>query len=375
MRTRKVLRALLPVVVAAGAAVTCESPTRPAGHMVALAIQPILKVALGSFGGLAVDSARLTVVRPPETVIATKTFYFSPDSAQITADVSVPITDTATFDVTIQLVSGSTPMFCGADTVLVTSGLQLKPSPVTLQYCGPGTNVAAIQIAPRDTSIALGTSLQYRLTATDSSAKPVTQFYAGWSITPGSANTINANALFRAGKTPGTVWVYAHTPTGIQDSTRVMVVAPQAGVPANIVKSAGDGQSALVGTAVAVAPAVTVTDALGTAVSGATVTFAVASGGGSVTGASATTSASGVATVGSWTLGTTAGTNTLTASVASLPPVTFTATGTGAVLPGILLTVPGNLVGVGGQGLALVKLSQPAPSGGVTVSRNAPPSV
>ena len=41
---------------------------------------------------------------------------------------------------------------------------------------------------------------------------------------------------------------------------------------------------------------------------GVSVTFAVATGGGSVTGGSATTDATGIATVGSWTLGTTAGT-------------------------------------------------------------------
>ena len=45
--------------------------------------------------------------------------------------------------------------------------------------------------------------------------------------------------------------------------------------------------------------------------------------------ASATTNASGIATVGSWRLGTTAGANTLTATCAGLSgsPVTFTATG------------------------------------------------
>jgi hypothetical protein len=57
------------------------------------------------------------------------------------------------------------------------------------------------------------------------------------------------------------------------------------------------------------------------------VTFAVASGGGSITGANATTNASGVATVGSWTLGATARANTLTATVDGRigSPVTFTA--------------------------------------------------
>ena len=60
------------------------------------------------------------------------------------------------------------------------------------------------------------------------------------------------------------------------------------------------------------------------------VTFAVASGGGSVTGLTAMTNASGIATVGRWTLGTSAGANSLTATSAGLSgsPVTFSATGT-----------------------------------------------
>ncbi len=102
-----------------------------------------------------------------------------------------------------------------------------------------------------------------------------------------------------------------------------------AGAPASVTKQAGtDNQSAMVGTSVPSAPALLVTDAAGNPVPGVAVVFAVASGGGSVTGENATTDASGIATVGSWTAGTVAGTNTLTATAGALAPVTFTATGT-----------------------------------------------
>ncbi|HWV57084.1 MAG TPA: hypothetical protein VNZ57_06400 [Longimicrobiales bacterium] len=93
---------------------------------------------------------------------------------------------------------------------------------------------------------------------------------------------------------------------------------------------AGNQQQATVGTAVATAPAVRITNQNGQGVAGIQVTFAVASGGGSVSGGTQTTNADGVATVGSWTLGTTAGTNTLTATAqgnVNGSPVTFTATG------------------------------------------------
>jgi len=77
---------------------------------------------------------------------------------------------------------------------------------------------------------------------------------------------------------------------------------------------------------VAELPSVLVKDANGNPVSGVPVTFTVTGGGGSVTGNHPTSGASGIATVGSWTLGTTAGTNTLVATTGSLS-VTFTANG------------------------------------------------
>jgi adhesin/invasin len=98
--------------------------------------------------------------------------------------------------------------------------------------------------------------------------------------------------------------------------------------PASIAVVNGDGQSATVATAVTVAPSAIVTDLLGAPVPGVEVVFAVASGGGTASGTVDTTDAGGVATVGSWTLGQSAGTNSLTATVSGLQPLTFTATGT-----------------------------------------------
>jgi hypothetical protein len=100
---------------------------------------------------------------------------------------------------------------------------------------------------------------------------------------------------------------------------------------ANLVKlSAGDKQTAIAGTTVSVAPAVVVTDHLGNPVPNVAVTFQVASGGGSIVGPAQVMSGSGgIATVGGWSVGPTAGANTLTASSAGLvgSPVTFSATG------------------------------------------------
>jgi hypothetical protein len=111
-----------------------------------------------------------------------------------------------------------------------------------------------------------------------------------------------------------------------------------AAAPSAIAKVAGDAQSAVAGTAVSVAPSVKVTDAFGNAVNGTTVVFAPASGSGSVVGGSAQTDANGIATVGSWTVGTAMGPNALTATATTVS-TTFNATVTGAVAPGVQLVV------------------------------------
>ena len=107
-----------------------------------------------------------------------------------------------------------------------------------------------------------------------------------------------------------------------------------AGSPTQIAIYSGNNQSAIAGTAVSTPPGVIVKDANNNPVSGVSITFAVASGGGSATGLSATTNGSGIAMVGSWTLGTIAGSNTLTATSGTLTgsPVLFTATATAGSL-------------------------------------------
>jgi hypothetical protein len=104
------------------------------------------------------------------------------------------------------------------------------------------------------------------------------------------------------------------------------------------VKEQGDGQTATAGLPVAIEPQVRVTDEFGNAIEGMTVTFAVASGGGSATGTTPATDADGLASVGSWTLGPNPGTNELTASVTGVTPVTFEATG---VLGAANITIAG----------------------------------
>ncbi len=99
---------------------------------------------------------------------------------------------------------------------------------------------------------------------------------------------------------------------------RFTATSQSAGAPATVVVFVGNNQPGLEGFGVDVRPAVRVTNAGGNPVPSATVTFAVTGGGGSVTGGTATTNANGIAQVGKWTLGTSPGVSTLSATVTRL---------------------------------------------------------
>jgi hypothetical protein len=131
-----------------------------------------------------------------------------------------------------------------------------------------------------------------------------------WERIPG--NTVNTASHLVSGLAPG-LGTYA-----------ILEEAPYA-----MQLSAGDKQTATVGTAVAVSPAVRVVDTEGFGVSGKIVSFAITAGNGTATALIDTTDNSGIASVGSWTLSSLAGPNAMVATGEGIPgsPISFTATG------------------------------------------------
>ncbi len=127
--------------------------------------------------------------------------------------------------------------------------------------------------------------------------------------------------------TNSTVNTLAHTVSALVPGLGVYAILEEATF--TVAVSAGDKQVATVGTAVAVTPAVRVVDSEGFGVPGKIVQFAVTTGNGSAAGLTATTDNSGLASVGSWTLSSVAGANSLTATASGAPgpPIVFTATG------------------------------------------------
>ena len=172
--------------------------------------------------------------------------------------------------------------------------------------------------------------------AVDTSGTAVTAAIASGGGALGGTGVVETNANGTAAFTSlaitGTAGprTLGFTATGLSGATSVTLQL-EAGPATQIAVRAGDSQSAAAGTAVAIPPAVIVKDASGNPVAGVSVTFAVASGDGSVDPTTPlVTGADGSAAVGSWTLGPIAGANTLTATAPGLAgsPVTFTASAT-----------------------------------------------
>ncbi len=152
----------------------------------------------------------------------------------------------------------------------------------------------------------------------------------GGSVEPASTSTGldgRASTVFTLGAPAGSV---QQVTASLPGTDRVVTFSASATQPVpSLISVAGNTQSASAGTPVPAPPAVRVTDAAGQPVAGTTVQFAVTEGGGSVTGATVSTNSSGIATVGSWSLGA-SGVNTLTATAPGAglagDPVLFVAT-------------------------------------------------
>ncbi len=128
--------------------------------------------------------------------------------------------------------------------------------------------------------------------------------------------------------------------------------------------SAGDGQTAAPGAALSVSPAVIVRDAAGKPFPGATVTFTVDSGGGTIASPTATTGSDGIATAGKWTLGS-GGPQVLAASSGSLSRVKLRATlkAAGSSLAVQTISSAGGTITVNKSGSPLTGLTLTVPSG------------
>ncbi len=204
----------------------------------------------------------------------------------------------------------------------------------------------------------IGASLAvYSVQVTDINSNGVQGIPVSWVVTMGGgsitlSSQTDVNGFATATRVLGTA-------AGVDSATASvggLVGSPQRfgatathGAANQIFKTAGDAQNATVNTAVATALQARITDRAGNPIQSANVTFTAAGGSGTLVPASPAilaTDASGFAQITSWTLGTTAGTNNVTATSAGTPGATFAATGTPGAPSASQSTVVDNFVSI-----------------------------
>ncbi|MGV3710856.1 MAG: leishmanolysin-related zinc metalloendopeptidase [Gemmatimonas sp.] len=151
---------------------------------------------------------------------------------------------------------------------------------------------------------------------------PVVGVWVKWSATAGKlqndSSQTDANGRASAGAwmidtIAGLQTVTARTGTGAGAASVVAMTARIAPGPLARIIPATTGTSAVVGTTITTPVSVRAVDRYGNGVSGVFLQFAMWSGEGTISGTQQTTDANGVATVGSWKLGTKVGTQSIRA--------------------------------------------------------------
>jgi len=186
---------------------------------------------------------------------------------------------------------------------------------------GPG-GTASISVTIATNPVASGATTQASATLTDASGHVSTPSNVTWSSSDGAVALVDGSGVI-TGRRAGSALIRA-TSAGVTGEHIVQVVA---GAPASVTIYSGDSQAGSRGSNLTDPLCVLVTDAAGNPVQGTMATYIVVTGGGTLGEPTAPTSGlNGVAISGLWRLGSLAGQQTVTASVAGVGSVTFKAT-------------------------------------------------
>jgi hypothetical protein len=232
--------------------------------------------------------------------------------------------------------------------------------PQPAEFVGPPAQIALT--AGNGQSASAGSTLPSRFVVTveDINDKPIAGVAVDFIVTAGggalSAASVVTDALGQAqisltlGTTAGANSVEARA-SGLSGSPVVFSAVGTAGPAAQILITAGSGQSATAGSLLTSPFVVTVEGVYDNPVAGAAVDFVVTAGGGSVSTASIVTNAQGRAE-STLTLGQVEGTNTVEARVVGLSAVAFTAIGLVGAPAQVVLESGNSQTGTAGSALA-----------------------
>lgn len=230
----------------------------------------------------------------------------------------------------------------------------LTATATAIATAGPPAAVLANSEILQFVVVGRGVSTLPSVTVTDAFGNPLSgipvtfEVAQGASVLTGTTQTSNAQGLALLGG--WTIGQNAESYT-IRASIagNISTLFEARGIPAAMTSFEGAGQTANAGTPVAIVPSVRATRDDGSPLPNVTVNFTVVSGGGSVTGTSATTAPDGTARPTRWVLGPAAGPNRLQAVTAGRNPVDFDATGVPGVAAAMVASGGTNATGFFGN--------------------------
>ena len=286
------------------------------------------------------ERVRLTLVRLDGTVAKDTLIDFPSTSDSLTLALDVPLPLTApdsgvTMSLALRYVNaaGDTVFRGGPIPVRVRGAQGGQPAPpvtIPVTWVPNGPVPASVVLLPDSGGAVAGTATTFTATAFDAGGQPI----AGAPILFASLDTTRARVqapgsgvvTWRAVR--GIAPIAAFALNGVSDTSRFTVALPAA----LVLPASGTAQSAPVRQPLAAPVELRVTAADSVPVAGVRVDFVVATGGGTLTALADTSDANGLVSTG-WTLGSTLGAQTMTATIAGVAASarTITATATEAV--------------------------------------------
>lgn len=233
-----------------------------------------------------------------------------------------------------------------------------------------GGGAAAIRLSSGESALAPGQSEE--LTVFDANGDPVPSSQVTWSSSSTSVATVSSSGVIRA-VAAGAAVITARRGDGVAQHG-VLVGGGSAPPPSrSLRKVRGDGQSAAPGSQLPTRPTVRVVDGSGNGVAGVSVRWSVLAGGGSVSSTSTTTNSAGETSV-AWSLGSTAGSQTLEARADGAGSARFDATATSETQTGIRVTRKESVLSPGDVSLVHVvdDAGQPVDASKISWSSSAP---
>ncbi len=263
----------------------------------------------------------------------------------------------------------------GSATVTATSGSLSESTSVTVTQ--EPAAVALLSGDQQSATVGATLSSDLALQVNDAGGNPIGGVDVSFAVVQGGGSLSDAELTTDAGGQASTTWTLG-TDAGTQavsasagDASSTFTATALPDAPDSLAKVSGDGQTGLAGDKLDNPIVVAVLDQYGNGVPGVDVDFTVESGGGSLDSSSTTTDAAGEARTG-WTMGSSTGSNTASASSPGLngDPVAFSATATDLSVSGISPNpiVEGGTATISGTGFSPVPANNTVVIDGIAVS-------